>query len=106
MGSPYRHNALPWEAAPDREIVRFEGLMRRARQRGRLLALAVVASLAALTLSPMLVRAPDLRPPTRDLAVVRPSFWSPARILYPVTAPALPAPWGPPCNVTREACDF
>jgi len=106
MGSPYRHSALPSEASQDRELVEFEALVRSARRRGRLLALAALAGLAALTFAPMLVRAPDLRAPTRELAVVRPGFWSSARTMHPVAAPPLPWPWGPPCDPNGEACDF
>src|ERR1035437_1429295 len=108
MGSPYRHNASPARRTrPDHELVRFETAMSTMRQRGLLRALALLAGLAALTFAPMLVRARDIRPPTRDRAVVRPAFWwSAPRTLHPVSASPLPWPWGPPCDPTRkEACD-
>jgi len=95
MGSPYRSNAIP-RVGPDRELVRFGAAMRTMRRRGQLFALVVVAGLATLAFAPMFGRPRDLPVPTPD-----------ARLLYPVTAPPLPPPWGPPCDVTlQQACDF
>jgi hypothetical protein len=95
MSSPYRSNAIP-RVEPDRELVRFEAALRATRRRGKLSALVFLVGLATLAFAPMFGRRHDLPATTPE-----------ARLYYLVTAPPLPPPWGPPCDVTlQQACDF